>query len=842
MTNPLPTLQDWFHTRFGDPTPIQRRAWPVIVQGQNLLLAAPTGSGKTLAAFLPILQSLVETPAAGGVRCLYVAPLKALLSDVRCTLRRCIRDFRKLGLIPSDALRIGQRTGDTSARLRRATLRAPPLILLTTPESLALMLSQEAACTMLEAVRWVVVDEVHALAGSKRGADLALSLERLTALTTEPPQRIGLSATCQPLVEAARYLGGTGRPCAIVEQEERSTLELAIEPLDLASTAQPQSFLTKLVERLEPELIANRTTLIFANTRALAERVAWTLRRRFPEWAHLVAVHHSSLAAVRRRVVERGLKQGRLRAVVSSTSLELGIDIGTVDLVVLVHPPGRVVRMLQRVGRSGHGPGRVRRGLILTSSPAELCEAAVTCAAGQSAQHEPIRVADAPLDVLCQQLLGLAATRAWTPDEAFTLVRRAYPYRDLSRQDFEDCLDYLSGRKRDGTAWLPARLHWEGGEFTILDRRTARVLWRNIGTILDEDHRPVVQHAPGEEFQRTIRVGEVDHAFAEQLQAGDRFLLDGRCWEVRNTEGPDLLVQEVLGRPATPRWASGAQSLSPELAHRLYVLRVRAGEALRDGEVALAALLRDEYGLDGVAVPSLVAFFEEQERLSEIPDNTLLLVEVIDGPDATEIDVHTPLNHAGNEALVRVAVHRLARDLGKSATSLSADLGFALFLRGAARLNSDELLLLLRVENFEADLAAAIAESATLRERFRQTAHVGLMLLRNPLGRKRLVGGHDWVERRLFEQVRAADADFVLLRQARCEVLRDACDGPAALAFLAELPRRILRWRRLSRISPFVANWTQQTAGPAEAAESPRDALDRLQAQLTENAFDASGS
>jgi ATP-dependent Lhr-like helicase len=843
-------VRDWFRQCLGAPTAGQRLAWPALAAGKHLLLSAPTGSGKTLAAFLPIVSRLLsEAPPAGGVRCLYLSPLKALAADSRKNLRRCLAGIRTC-TPASRTLTIGVRTGDTAARLRRRLLRQPPDFLLTTPESLAVLLSQSAGAALFHELRWVIVDEIHALATNKRGADLSLSLERLSAVAGQEIQRIGLSATCAPVAEVARYLVGTGRPCAIGRVADTTPLQLTIEPLEPPQDtshlgpSRIRGFVASLVDRLGPELRANHTTLIFANARSLAERLTWALRRRFPQWAEQIAAHHSSLAAARRRVVERRLKLGKLRAVVSSTSLELGIDIGSVDLVVLIHPPGGVVRLLQRVGRAGHTPGQVRRGLVLTATAAELLEAAVTCASSQPAQCEPLCVPPAPLDVLCQQLLGMAAQQPWSAAEALALVRRAYPYRDLSPRDLQDCLDYLSGRHDDGRSWLPARLAWHDDRFTLRDERTARLLRRNIGTIIaDEprtvrmqnDERGMMNDRSGSSFivphSSFSVVGEIDEPFADQLKPGDRFLLDGRCLEFLRTDGPALLVEEGNGYPAAPRWQGSSWPLSAELARRLYLLRTQAAEALRDGPAALAWLLRHDYGLDPPACRMLVEYFQAQECISEIPDGAACLVEAVNGPFSSEYYVHTPLNRKGNDALARVAALRLARSLGRTVTSMVADLGFMLSAAGDD-LTPEDLRSLLAVADFDADLAQALSESVTLRERFRRVALTGLMLLRNPLGRRRRVGGHDWAERRLFEQVRRQDPDFVLLRQALREVCEECVDAEAAGTFLRELPRLVIRWRWLSQVSPFAASWTQPAAGPVEGVEGPAEALRRLQAAL----------
>jgi ATP-dependent Lhr-like helicase len=837
-------VRRWFLERYGSPTVAQRLAWPPLLAGKHLLLAAPTGGGKTLAAFLPVLDGLPTGPAGAGVRCLYVAPLKALINDVRKTLRRAAYGLAAFLPEGRGPVRVAVRTGDSPARARRALRREPPDILLTTPESLALLLSQPMAGELFAGLRWVVVDEVHALAPNKRGADLAVSLERLGCLAGAEPQRVGLSATCAPPAEAARFLVGgpdsAPRRCALAQVADAAPLHLEVEPLPAPTGG---GFVGELAGRLEPEVRGHRNTLIFANSRGLAERLSWALRRRCPDLDEQIAVHHSALAALRRRRIEQRLKRGRLRAVVSSTSLELGIDIGSVDLVVLVHPPGGVVRLLQRVGRSGHAPSGARRGLVLTASSAELLEGAVTAASGRSGQCEPLRVPAAPLDVLCQQLLGMAAARAWSADEAFDLVLGAWPYRDLCRADFDDCLRYLSGGgEGDRPDWLPARLRWDRDAFTLRDTRTARLVRRNLGTILAEEPLPVVLErdppAGGDVADDAVGpslqpVGEVDEAFADGLQPGTRFLLDGRCLEFRRREGGGLVVYEVPGRPAVPRWAGDGVPLSAELAGRLDLLRQRAREALLLGPEALRELLRRDYALSGAAADLLLAHFQRQECVSEIPAAGVCLIEEVPTDGGTDYYVHTPLARAGNDALARVAVLRLARDHGRSAASLVADLGFALLLRGPAGLEPDTLRGLLRVEGFDGDLGAALEGSEALRERFRRAALVGLMLLRNPLGRRRRVGGPDWAERRLFDRVRAADTDFVLLRQARREVREQVCDGPAARAFLEALAGRRLCCRRLAGPSPFAEAWTQLAAGPVESVETAEEALRRLHAALT---------
>ncbi len=882
-----PPVRDWFSAHIGAPTLAQRYAWPAIFNRQHLLLSAPTGSGKTLAAFLPIISEIAGafrlTPdpspqttgargASCGLQCLYIAPLKALCRDVRVNLRKAWRSMQQAGCFPDVDLCIGLRTGDTSQRVRRQQLSDPPAILLTTPESLAQILAHPVSQAILHTVRWVIVDEIHALVGNKRGADLALSLERLPANV----QRIGLSATCTPLATVARFLIGNGSQQAIRQPEgdnlplcpigrgiegegrpspraplpegegrkrpavclnggqEYPNVSVACCPLpaaccllfDIENLADSPGWMAAILERLDVDLADDRTTLIFTNTRNLAERVTWALRGAYPERHDEIAVHHSAISAARRRMVERRLKHGRLWIVVSSTSLELGIDIGSVDRVVFVHPPGGVASLLQRVGRSGHRPGEPRRGLLLTASVGELLESAVTAGSGRDGQIEAARMIDAPLDVLCQQLIGMAMTGSWTAAAAFALVRRAAPFRNLTWTAFQDCLDYLSGRRRDGTAWLPARLRWDGDSFTIADERTARLLRRNLGSILTEDACAVRLRTPTQDDEtRTQSLGDVDLAYAERLLPGDRFVLDGRCLEVKKRAGAALEVDEVFGRPLVPRWLGNGVPMSVELARRIFLIRVQAAEILRDGDAALIAWLRAEWHLDERAGAAILRYLEEQETVSEVPPLDALLIECVPMQSCVEYFVHTPLPRSANEALARVLLGRwhAAREL--QANALAANLGFYVIAHAAEPMPLEAWRSGLHADCFAEDLRASLADSDVMRRHFAQVAQTGLMVMRNPAGRERKVGGKDWAERRLFDHVRDSCADFVLMRQAEREVLGTVCDLAAAESFAEALRAMLIRVRKLAEPSPLGESLlrvgfqsTALTAEPAEAA------------------------
>jgi ATP-dependent helicase Lhr and Lhr-like helicase len=820
----------WFRAQFAAPTTAQRLAWPIIASGQSLLLCTPTGSGKTLAGMLPIVDR-IRTERRTGLQALYVAPLRALVQDTYVTLRRHGNDLSAAGV----TLRLGVRNGDTSARVRQRQLADPPHILLTTPESLAVLLTHPCAGDLFRHVHWVVVDELHALAGNKRGADLTLSLERLERLAGRPGglQRIGLSATCTPLSTAAQFLVGMGRPCQTIRVDDPSAMDLRVEPLAYESGA---GFLERLLTRLEAELAVNRTTLIFTSTRNLTERITWALRQRHPDRAEEIAVHHSALAPARRRRAERAMKQGRLWAAISSTSLELGMDIGSVDGVVFVHPPGSIVSLLQRLGRSGHRPGALRRGLVLTASASALLEATVTEDCGRLGQIETLQVPEHPYDVLCQHLAGMAMTAAWTIEDAHALVRSAFPYRNLCAADFRACLDYLSGRAADGTLGLPARLRWEGEGFTIADGRTARLLRRNLGTILTEQSCAVRMAVPTPEqtdaAPKTALVGELDPLYAERLQPGDRFMLDGRCLEYRHRDGPALWVDEVVGRPQAPRWHGAGPAMSRELASRLYLFRVQAAEALCDHPARLDRLLRHEYRLSHAAVRDLSRYFTRQETISEIPDFGALLIERLANQACVEYYFHTPLPMPANDAIARVVSDRLHRSAGLIAVSMAADLGYILVLEGAHAIDPDTWRALLTPERFVEDFSRSLQQSSLLRERFAQVAQTGLLVLRNPPGSRSRVGHRKRNTDSLLERVRATAPDFLLLRQAEREASASACDLAAALAFVRRLPRLQVRQRWLAEPSPFADSLLARHAAPVDAPVPLDEGLERLQAEL----------
>ncbi|MFO0908801.1 MAG: DEAD/DEAH box helicase [Isosphaeraceae bacterium] len=784
-------MLDWFSDTFSEgPTPAQRLAWPAVAQGRNVLLVSPTGTGKTLAAFLAILDTLHAEHAAGklepGLRCVYVSPLRSLGYDIERNLAQPLEAIRgRLGL-EQGPVRVGVRTGDTSAYERRRQREAPPHLLITTPESLALLLSQPAWHPHWRGVGHLIVDEVHALVPTKRGADLAVSLERLSARAQVDPARLGLSATCRPPEPVARYLVGSDRPCDILVApvpEGTPPVEIEVESLLKADEA-PHRGLTyrRLLRRLARTIRHNRTTVVFANTRAFTEKITLDLRHTLAGTPigpgsvdsestaeETVAAHHSALDARRRQAVEGALKSGSLRAVVTSTSLELGVDIGTADQTVQIGLPGGVARLLQRIGRSGHRVGVASRGLILAATPAELAGGVVTAAAARAGRVEPLRSVSAPLDVLCQQLVGMACEGEWLCDDAFALVRRSAPMEHLTRADFDACLASLAGdlatpagatepEPRPGNAprWTSPRLWRRAGLFGVRSSRVVRWFRANVGTITSEESVRVM--AGG------VEIGTLEGSFAERLQPGDRFVLDGRSFEYQRSDGRMIQVRDAGGDPSLPRWTSDRQSLTPELAAELSVFRVEAAARLADGPVALRAWLHETHDLDPESAALLVDLFETQERLSEIPGPDTLLVEEFPHDEGHVYAFHAPLGRAACEALGRGTAARLGRRWGRDLSLTVADLGWSVRLPDESLIELDDLPGLLALEGLTADILEGVDRGELPARQLSPHRDDG------PDGpqRPREAGvewAGQWVSTRLYPLVKAACPDHPLLRE-----------------------------------------------------------------------------
>src|SRR6188472_124462 len=582
-----PQTRAWFEQAFDAPTPAQALGWPAIASGRHTLIQAPTGSGKTLAAFLYGIDRLNGVPGE-GLRLLYVSPLKALNYDVERNLRGPLAGLRS-------ELRVAVRTGDTPQKERAAMLREPPDILITTPESLFLLLTSRAR-ELLRSVDTLILDEVHAVAGTKRGAHLALSVERLEELAAQPPQRIGLSATQRPLEEIGRFVSG-GRAIELVDAgvAKELDLEVVVPVEDMREPGgesreegwEPRSIWPSIYPALVELVRAHRSTIVFVNNRRLAERLALRLNELAEE--EIARAHHGSLAREQRTQIEEDLKAGRIPCLVATSSLELGIDMGAVDLVIQVESPKSVARGLQRIGRAGHSLGEVSRGRIFPKFRADLLEAAVIAQRMQEGAIEETVVPRNPLDVLAQQIVAICAEDEIAVDELHALVRGAYPFADLPRTQLDNVLDMLAGRyPSDEFAELRPRIIWDRTAGVIRGRPgSARLAVTNAGTIPDRGLYGVHLVDGGG------RVGELDEEMVYEARAGQTFLLGASTWRIEEITRDRVLVSPAPGVPgAVPFWKG-------EGVGRPYELGQKIGAASRElgalGDDAAFARLREEY-------------------------------------------------------------------------------------------------------------------------------------------------------------------------------------------------------------------------------------------------------
>jgi ATP-dependent Lhr-like helicase len=609
-----PLLQEWFVQRFGTPTEPQEQGWPHILEGRTTLISAPTGSGKTLAAFLACIDRLIRKALAGELEdrteVLYVSPLKALGNDIQKNLEIPLGEILQMagqrGLLMPE-IRTAVRTGDTLAHERRAMLKRPPHILVTTPESLYILLTAEKSRAILRDVETVIVDEIHAVADDKRGAHLTISLERLEALTHKPAARIGLSATQKPIETVAHFLTGSGRPDpVIVNIGHKRTLDLGVEvppsPLGpVASNEMWDEIYTRVIQLVEQ----HRSTLVFVNTRRMAERMAHQLGERIGE--DNVAAHHGSLSRKLRLAAEKKLKDGQIKVLVATASLELGIDIGTVDLVIQINSPRSIAVALQRVGRSGHWRGAVPKGRLFCTTRDDLLECAALVRAIRHGDLDRLIIPDCPLDVLAQQIVAACAAGEWGEVELYNLLRRAYPYRELSLETYHGILEMLSEGIAARRGRYGAYLHRDRVNGKLRARRGSRIAAiTSGGAIPDNALFTVVAEPEG------IVVGTLDEDFAVESNKGDVMLLGNTSWMIRRVEANSgrVLVQDAHGAPpSVPFWRGEAPARTEELSSHIAALRQHVSDVLADTPpigvsqnnpkvAAAVAWLKQECGLD----------------------------------------------------------------------------------------------------------------------------------------------------------------------------------------------------------------------------------------------------
>jgi len=872
-------VEEWFSSSFGAPTRAQQLGWPSIRSGQWTLICAPTGSGKTLTAFLWALDRLMFTPRpARKQRCrvVYISPLKALAVDVERNLRAPLSGISDVATARGDEFvvpRIAIRTGDTPPQERAKFNRDPADILITTPESLYLMLTSNAR-EMLAGVETVIIDEIHALVPNKRGAHLALSVERLTALCEKPPQRIGLSATQHPLEEVARFLGGVDggrltvdeapnrqpltvnrqlenefgdthampqfRPVNIIDTGEKKQLSLLVEvPVeDMAAAPARTSIWPAIHPRLLELIRSHRSTLIFVNSRRLAERMAAAINELAGE--DVVRAHHGSIARAQRIEIEDNLKSGRLPALVATSSLELGIDMGEIDLVVQIEAPPSIASGIQRIGRASHQVNTISEGIIFPKFRGDLIACAAVTNAMRRGAIEPTRYPRNPLDVLAQQIVAMVAMDSWPVDELYAAVRRAAPFADLSRASFNGLLDMLSGvYPSDEFAELRPRITWDRVANIIKAREGAkRIAILNGGTIPDRGLYGVF--LAGADRKQSARVGELDEEMVFESRVGETFMLGASTWRIEEITHDRVLVTPAPGQPGkVPFWRADAAGRSVRFGEEIGKLVRQMREI---GKSEAVRRLVEDHDLDKTAAENFLHYLDDQhEATNAVPDDRTIVVErVLDELGDWRVCVLTPFGGKIHAPWAMAAAAKIRNELAIEVETMWADDGFIVRFPDTEAPPRVELVIP-DPEEVEQLVIRQLGTSSLFAAKFREAAARALLLPR------RRAQGHTplWQQRkRAYDllQVAARFGSFPMILEAYRDVLRDVFDVPALTQTLKKVRDRSIRLVTADTPKPspfaasllfrYVANFIYD--GDAPLAERRAQALAIDQSQLRE--------
>jgi ATP-dependent Lhr-like helicase len=838
-----PLVRQWFEETLGTPSDPQRKGWPAIASGSHTLILAPTGTGKTLAAFLWELNELIvqgiEEPLPNAVHLLYISPLKALNNDIQRNLDRPLAELRERFAASGKEfpeIRVAVRTGDTPASARARMLRKSPQILITTPESLNIMLTTIKGRGMFSSVRAVIVDEIHAIAGTKRGAHLALTLERLEALVDRSPQRIGLSATQKPLEEVARFLGGCEnsaaaapafRPVTIVDCGMTKEMLINVESpvADLGNVG--GSIWPAVAPLVLRHIQASNTTLVFVNNRAQAEKVAARVNALAEE--EIALPYHGSLARERRFALEERLKAGSLRALVTTSSLELGIDIGSVDLVIQLQSPKRVAAALQRIGRAGHTLGVPSRGILVPTFRDDAVEIAAIVAAMRAGDVEPTHVVQNALDVLAQVIVAAVSVDDWRSEDLFNLVRRSYPYHRLTRSAFDEVVAMLSGKyPSDIAAELEPRITWDRVNDRLIGSRAARMTAViSGGTIPDRGLYTV-------NLPDRTRLGELDEEFVHESRMGDVFQLGSSTWRIAAIEHDRVVVTPAPGTPARmPFWHGEYMARSLMLSHRVGALRRELAEAPDEERLA------EEYGCDAATASSLVKYIAVQRAATGIvPDDKNIVIEQFrDETGAVRIVIHAAFGGRVNAPWGMALAKRVREAMNEIDLQVQTnDDGIMLRLPDLGMSTPIQSLLGLSGAEAEQLVMEEVGSTSLFGARFRMNAARALLLPRgNPRRRMPL-----WLQRLkaldLLQTVRQYPS-FPILVETYREVLQDAFDMQGLKTTLSEIADGTISIHTVQTDSPspfaaslqfgFVMDWLYGDDTPRAEQRAALLSLDR---------------
>ncbi len=806
-------VRAWFEKNFEELTPPQQFSFKLISMGENTIVTAPTGSGKTLAGFMVILNELFKLGEKGelldGVYCIYISPLKALDNDVKKNLLIPLTEIREIARQMGRTLpevRIGVRTGDVTPDEKQKQLKLPPHILITTPESLAVLLNAPRFIENLKTVKWVIVDEIHELANNKRGVHLSLSLERLRELIGRDFIRIGLGATLHPLEEVAKFLVGYQedklRSCKLVDVSWYKPFDLKVlSPLKdiVKSTAERTN--AALYNLLDELISKHRTTLIFTNTRSGTERVVYHLKHKWREKYSdtTIGAHHGSLSREIRLDIEERLKKGLLKAVVCSTSLELGIDIGYIDLVVQIGSPKSVTRAVQRIGRSGHKFKDTAKGRIIVLDRDDLIECTVMLKCARERRLDRVKIPKNCLDVLAQHIVGMALSKKWRVEEALQVIKRSYCYHDLNNQDFIALLKFLAGHYADledrrvyGKIWFDE----EEGVFGRRGKYTRVIYYLNIGTIPDEVKIDVYRYSD----KRYL--GGIEEDFLERLKPQDIFVLGGKLYEFKFARGMRCYVEDAPEEalPTIPAWFSELLPLSFDLALEIQSFREQMKAMLDRGakQAEVVKFLLNNYPVDRYAANSIYEYFKEQYLFTngKIPaSNKILIEKTVDLAGRCFLVFHALYGRRVNDALARAIAIITSDQIQSTLAAIVSDNGFAILIpkEKMKRVKVDEIINTLLKSDIEVLLKQNIRRTELMKRRFRHCAARSFLILRNYKGYKISVSKQQLSSQTLLNICEGIDSNFPVVQETYREILQDTMD--------LEKAEEVLNWLRNGELS-----------------------------------------
>lgn len=850
-----PEVSAWFRTKYQRLTPPQRYAIVEIINRQNILICAPTGSGKTFACFLGILSHLCrlnrEHKLEDRVYCLYISPLKALGNDIKRNLEEPLAELaarmkEKEGI--ELGIRVAVRTGDTTAQERQSMLRKPPHILITTPESAAIILNAPKFRLHLKDLEYVIVDEIHELADSKRGAHLSITLERLQQFCSSSFTRIGMSATIAPLDEVARFLVGyeskgggaefVPRECLIADVSFAKNLELhVVSPTQFLYDGPPGApDTTAALYRAVKELVEkHQSTLIFTNTRSGAERVSYKLSKLFGAAdREKIGTHHGSLSRDTRFAVEEGLKEGMMKAVACSSSLELGIDIGALDLCILIGSPKSTTRLIQRAGRSGHRLGKTAKAYLVVTDMDDLVECAVLAKRAREKKLDRVRIVGPALDVLAQHLVGMSLERKWHVDEAFTLVRRAYPYQRLTRAQLCSLLRYLAGTHSELEHRKVYPKIWYDEEEGVFGRKrsTRGIYMTHVGTIPSESAIQVYQRVPKK------WIGEVDEPFLEKLERGDTFVLGGKTYKFVSAHGMKAYVEPFEGMPTIPSWIG--ELLPLEYDSAIEIGKFREEMDLKMAEIKeeqeLIRWLVQAYGLEHHAASNLVRYFQAQKSFTGIiPTHRRIVIEQYhDELDRQNIVFHALYGRRTLDALSRAYAYALSRTYKVNVSVTINDNGFILRVPHKP-VDLHSVAGLVTSETVEDLLRKSVRDTELFKRRFRHCAVRGLMVLKQYKGYEIGIGKQQRSSASILTAAKKIE-EFPIVEETFREILAEVFDLEHAKEVLSGIEQGDIELRVVETPfpSPFAHNLVALQASDVVLMESRKELLLDLHRRVME--------